>query len=214
MTIERGATWGTPGRLPVDGLVVRTDAEARAVVESCRRAGQRLPTLGLLGGDLCRTLGGPGSETRLHSDDAMTFPIDVGAALLDGRLHWFVSHLIARRSWWRGRLVAVMNAQWLGGVGSRTEVPSRRRPLRHQRRQTSAGGPTASPPPAAARYSRAAPRHRHHASGCVAGGPGPATRHLARRREGDAGLRGVGSRRTGRLESCRLARRHSTSLRP
>jgi hypothetical protein len=114
MTIERGATWGTPGRLPVDGLVVRSDAEARAVVESSRRAGQRLPTLGLLGGDLCRTLGGPGSETRLHSDDAMTFSIDVGAALLDGRLHWFVAHLVARRSWWRGRLVAVMNAQWLG----------------------------------------------------------------------------------------------------
>ncbi len=114
MTIERGAPWGTPGRLPANGVVVHSDAEARAVVESCRRAGQPLPTLGLLGGDLCRTLGGPGDEARMRSDDAMTFQIDVGAALVDGRTHWFVAHLIARRSWWRGRLVAVMNAQWLG----------------------------------------------------------------------------------------------------
>jgi diacylglycerol kinase family enzyme len=44
----------------------------------------------------------------------MRLPVDVGAALVDGRLHWFVSHLVARRSWWRGRVVAVMSAQWLG----------------------------------------------------------------------------------------------------
>ncbi len=34
--------------------------------------------------------------------------------LVDGRLHWFVAHLVARRSWWRGRVVAAMNAQHLG----------------------------------------------------------------------------------------------------
>jgi diacylglycerol kinase family enzyme len=44
----------------------------------------------------------------------MTFPIDLGAVLVDGTIHWFVAHLIARRSWWRGRVVAAMNAQWLG----------------------------------------------------------------------------------------------------
>jgi diacylglycerol kinase family enzyme len=48
------------------------------------------------------------------SDQAMTFPIDLGAALLDGTLHWFVAHCIARHRWWWGRAVAVMNAQWLG----------------------------------------------------------------------------------------------------
>jgi diacylglycerol kinase family enzyme len=34
--------------------------------------------------------------------------------LLDGRQHWFVAHLVARRSWWRGRIFAAMNAQFLG----------------------------------------------------------------------------------------------------
>jgi hypothetical protein len=113
MTIERGASWGAPGKLPGDGIVVRSDAEARAVVESCLRSGDPVPTLGLLGGDLCRTLGGPGDEARLRSDDAVTFAVDVGAVLIDGRLHWFVAHLVARRSWWHGRVVAVMNAEWL-----------------------------------------------------------------------------------------------------
>ena len=37
-----------------------------------------------------------------------------GSVLIDGRQHWFVSHLVARRSWWRGRVLAVMNAQWMG----------------------------------------------------------------------------------------------------
>lgn len=114
MTIERGAAWGTRGRLPVDGVVVHSDAEARAVVEAHRRDDRSPPTIGLAGGDLCRTLGGRGDEQRLRSNDAVTFAVDVGAVLLDGRLHWFVAHLVARRSWWRGRSVAVMNAQWLG----------------------------------------------------------------------------------------------------
>ena len=34
--------------------------------------------------------------------------------LIDGRQHWFVAHLVARRSWWRGRIVAGMNAEFVG----------------------------------------------------------------------------------------------------
>lgn len=116
MTVRRGEAWGAPGALPDDGIVVHADAEARAVVTEARRAGRPLPVLGLAGGDLCRTLGGTGNEARLRSPDAVTFPCDLGAVLVDGTLHWFVAHLIARRSWWRGRAVAVMNAQWLGGL--------------------------------------------------------------------------------------------------
>jgi diacylglycerol kinase family enzyme len=50
----------------------------------------------------------------MRGDEAMTLPMDLGSVLLDGRQHWFVAHLVARRSWWRGRVVAVMNAQWIG----------------------------------------------------------------------------------------------------
>ena len=113
MTIEKGQSWGTPGPLPPDAVIVRSDAEARAVAERARRAGQPVPALGLLGGDLCRTVGGAGDEARLRSDEAVQLPVDLGAALIDGRLHWFVAHLVARKRWWRGRVYAAMNAEYL-----------------------------------------------------------------------------------------------------
>ncbi len=114
MPIRRGEEWGRAAPLPAEGVVVRSDAEARAVVTAARRAGRPVPPLGLLGGDLCRTLGGSGDEARLWSADALTARADLGAVLLDGRLHWFVAHLVARHSWWRGRVVAAMSAQFLG----------------------------------------------------------------------------------------------------
>lgn len=114
MTIRKGEAWGQPGPLPRHGVVVRSDREARQIVTAARRAGEPIPPLGLLGGDLCRTLGGTGDEHRLHSDQAVQLPVDLGAVLVDGRLHWFVAHLVARRSWWFGRVVVAMNAQYLG----------------------------------------------------------------------------------------------------
>jgi hypothetical protein len=114
VTVRKGEPWGERGALPSDGVVVRSDAEARAVVEAARRAGAPVPPLGLLAGDLCRTLGGRGDEARLRSAEATRATVDLGSVLLDGRTHWFLAHLVARRSWWRGRVVAVMGAQWLG----------------------------------------------------------------------------------------------------
>ena len=114
MTIRKGEPWGVPGPLPDDGVVVRSDSEAGRIVAWARRSNAPVPTLGLLGGDLCATLGGDGTETRLHSSEAMTLPVDLGSVLIDGRLHWFVAHLVARHSWWHGRVVAAMNAQYLG----------------------------------------------------------------------------------------------------
>src|SRR5947209_4623873 len=114
MTIEKGQAWGRPGALPADAVVVRSDAEARGVVEQARRAAEPIPVLGLLGGDLCRTVGGAGDEARLRSDDAVQLPVDLGAVLIDGRLHWFVAHLVARKRWWRGRVYVAMNAEYIG----------------------------------------------------------------------------------------------------
>lgn len=113
MTIEKGSPYGAPGALPEGGVVVRSDESAREVAEAARRAGEPIPPLGLLGGDLWRTLGGHpgGGEDRLRSAEAVTFPVDLGAVLIDGRLHWFVAHLVARNQWWTRAFVA-MNAQW------------------------------------------------------------------------------------------------------
>ena len=114
MTIEKGKPWGRLGPLPPDGVLVRSDAEAGALVDRARHDRRELATIGLLGGDLCRTVGGRGDEERLRSGEAMTLPVDLGTVLVDGRLHHFVAHLVLRRSWWRGPIVAVMNAEWLG----------------------------------------------------------------------------------------------------
>ncbi len=114
MTIEKGRSWGEPGALPADGVMVRSDAEARVVVEAARRSNRPVPALGLLGGDLCRTVGGQGDEARMRSAEAMRLPVDLASVLIDGRLHWFVAHLVVRRSWWWGEVFVAMNAEWLG----------------------------------------------------------------------------------------------------
>ena len=114
MTIRKGDTWGSPGPLPAGGVVVNSDVAARSVVTVARRAGEQVPVLGLTGGDLARTCGATGEEGRLRSDEAQQLPVDLGEVLVDGALHFFVAHLVARRSWWRGRVVAAMNAQYLG----------------------------------------------------------------------------------------------------
>jgi diacylglycerol kinase family enzyme len=114
VTIRKGEPWGEEGvALPDEGIIVGSDAEARAALEAARREGRPYPVLGLLGGDLARTLAAPGDARRLRSPGAVTFPIDLGQVLVDGRLHLFVAHLVARNRWWT-RTVVAMNAQWLG----------------------------------------------------------------------------------------------------
>lgn len=114
MTVRKGETWGGPGPLPDDGVLVRSDLEARRVISDARRANRPVPVLGLLAGDLARTCGATGDEARLRSPDAQRLPVDLGEVLVDGSLHFFVAHLVARRSWWRGPVVAAMNAEYLG----------------------------------------------------------------------------------------------------
>jgi hypothetical protein len=96
-------------------VIVHSDGEARAVLEEARLDRRDFPTVALLGGDLCRTLGGTGDEARLRGDAVTLATVDVGEVLLDGRVRFFVAHAVVRgRSWWRGPIAAVMNAQYLG----------------------------------------------------------------------------------------------------
>ena len=113
MPIAKGQPWGSPGELPADAVLVRSDAEARGVLEDARHRRRPFPPLGLLGGDLCRTLGGGGGEDRLRAGEGVRFAVDLGEVLIDGHLHLFVAHLVARNRLWTRAFVA-MNAQWLG----------------------------------------------------------------------------------------------------
>lgn len=107
MTISKGSPYGEPGvTLPDDGVRCASDAEARRAVEAARRQGRPFPVLGLVSGDLVRTLGGTGALN-------VAFDVDLGQVLVDGRLHLFVASCVVRNRSWR-RTVAVGNAQWFG----------------------------------------------------------------------------------------------------
>lgn len=119
MPIRKGEAWGETGPAP-DGMVtVHSDAELNALVTRCRRAGEPLPPVGLLGGDLMRCVGGSGDPTRFAGDVAL-LPVDVVRVDTPDATGWFVAHLLARRAWWRGELTAVMNGQYLSTRGGAT----------------------------------------------------------------------------------------------
>jgi hypothetical protein len=112
--LERGRDWGRTAPLPPEARWANTDAEAAAIVTDARRRDQMPPPLVLTGGDISRTLGGTGDRPRLERGEGTNVTLDVGVALVDGRLEWFVAHLVARRSWWRGRVLAVCNSAFIG----------------------------------------------------------------------------------------------------
>jgi YegS C-terminal NAD kinase beta sandwich-like domain len=101
VVIEKGKDWGNPGVLPPSAPTVATNRALRALV----RSGER--TVGVTGGDLCRTLGGSGSLS-------MTFPVDLCHLRAEGVDEIFVAHCVARRNWWFDPIVAIMNAQFIG----------------------------------------------------------------------------------------------------
>jgi YegS C-terminal NAD kinase beta sandwich-like domain len=113
MPISKGEPWGTVGEAPVGVQMVRSNLELWTLVNDHRSAGTPLPVVGLLGGDLMRAVGGTGDEARFTGDVAM-LPVDLVRAESEGIAAWFVAHLVARRSWWSGPLVAVMNAEHHG----------------------------------------------------------------------------------------------------
>ncbi|MBC8364473.1 MAG: hypothetical protein H8E59_05695 [Actinobacteria bacterium] len=113
MSIERGRDWGSRGPLPEDGVVVASNADLLDLVTRHRRAGSQIPPVALTGGDLWRTLGGAKGVERWRGELGQRLRVDLGTALLDGRLHWFCSHLVARRSWLRGRTWVAANAAHL-----------------------------------------------------------------------------------------------------
>lgn len=113
MTIKKGSDYGVVSPLPEDAPVASTDAQLRDAVLALR-AGNCMPvTIGLIGGDLCKTLGGSGAIDRLYGSEALTVPVDLVIASIDGVEFPFVSHLIVGKPF-RSGFLAVMNAQWLG----------------------------------------------------------------------------------------------------
>ncbi len=102
MTIRRGEDWGEAVAAPAGLVEVTTDADAAESVAAGR-------PVRLCGGDLWATLGAQTRDTTV-----VRFPVDLLHVEADGRSLTAVAHVVARTSWWRGPLLAVMNADHLG----------------------------------------------------------------------------------------------------
>jgi hypothetical protein len=115
MTIRKGSSYGIQRSGGSNLPEASTDAELADIIRLASVSGEQQPLIRLMGGDMFRTLGGQQSVAG-GTPDGLAFPIDVAYAMLNGEEHLFVSHLVARRRWWSGRFVAVMNAEWLGDL--------------------------------------------------------------------------------------------------
>ena len=121
MTIRKGEAWGSVGPMPDGAVIVRSDRELHRLVHEARSAGRPLPAVALLGGSLMRAVGGTGDERRLAGEVAI-LPVDlVRVELLASNswsnswsTSWSAAHVVARRGWWRGPIVAGMNAEFVG----------------------------------------------------------------------------------------------------
>lgn len=112
MTIEKGQPWGGVVAAPVDLRCVGDDASATAALGD----GTGRP-VALAGGDLHRTVGG---RDPVGVDQLLELPIDLLRVALDDDeprracAHVLIQSLRRRGGWWRGPVVMVMNAEFVG----------------------------------------------------------------------------------------------------
>jgi YegS C-terminal NAD kinase beta sandwich-like domain len=115
MTIRRGEEWGVGGTVPTPLPVFADDAALFRFLNDAERDRRVVPVVALTGGDLWRTLGGSiDRPPPAPGEQGLLLPVDLGTVLTDDTDVFFAAHLVARKSWWRGEVVAVMNAQFLG----------------------------------------------------------------------------------------------------
>lgn len=105
MTIKPGEEWGRALRQPVQPELIADDA----TLATCVSVGGPGPWA-VGGGDLHRATGAPRQPERGHvvGVDAMVVTLD------DGREVVAVAHVVARRSWWHGPIVAICNVDFVG----------------------------------------------------------------------------------------------------
>ena len=218
VTVEKGAGLGRARAAARRrrGRRAPTPRPAR-VVEAARRAGEPVPPLGPARRRPVPHPRRPGRRGAAAVAEATTVPRRPRRRCsIDGRQHWFVAHLVARRSWWRGRVVAAMNAQWLGAW----DVAPRAHPddglLDLLDGDLSLGDRLEGPAPPADRHPRAPPRHRRAPGRGRAARPRPPPLDVwldgERRRRGRATLVGPGRARRRSPSSCeRHARRRGTA---
>lgn len=120
MTIRRGADWGQSGSLSSDSYVADSDADAAQFLFTAARSGAELPEVGLVGGDLHRSLGAPQRDgSDLVHGRGTRYPVDVIEVVLDGEgslstTIWALNSVVVGqgRRFWTGQWTIVMNGSF------------------------------------------------------------------------------------------------------
>jgi len=112
MTISKGTEWGSEVTRPDDLRVATDDAHLASLLTD----GSGTATA-VASGDLWRTVGARPLGDRMR---VFAFPVDLVSYRIDDEpAGTFVAHLLARRPLhrggvWRGEVLVVMNAEWIG----------------------------------------------------------------------------------------------------
>lgn len=112
MTISKGGDWGTTVPRPSDLRIASDDHDLARLLTD----GSSQPTA-VASGDVFRTVG---SRPLTDRAEVLELPIDLlRVSLDDGAPVDVVAHVLARRpwrlgGWWRGEVLAVMNAEFVG----------------------------------------------------------------------------------------------------
>lgn len=111
MTIRKGEDWGAGAVVPVGFAAVDDDAALLRLIN----AGTLPDVVAVHRGDLARTVSASTDPTRYRpGSHVIAAPIDLLEVTHDGGTLFAASHVVARRSWWRGEVVVVANAQFIG----------------------------------------------------------------------------------------------------
>jgi hypothetical protein len=117
VTIAKGTPWGREVERPTDLVIVDDDRAAVIALTDRSTLDAPSPHVALRGGDLARTLGASGPRDRQRLNE---LPIDLLEVRLDDAepvvacAHVVARSPLRRGSWWRGPILAVMNAEFLG----------------------------------------------------------------------------------------------------
>jgi hypothetical protein len=104
VTIRKGEQWGCPATRPTALRVATSDRELAEWVGDDRSG-----AYGVAAGDLHHAVGGGPPR-----EQSQRLPIDALVVTVAGSEYIAVAHVVARRSWWHGRIVAVVNAGYIG----------------------------------------------------------------------------------------------------
>jgi hypothetical protein len=114
VTISKGKGWGVQSPLPPEAPLANSDAELAGYLHQGVLSG--VPAIvGLVGGALWEVLGGATLSGRLKTNNAFTFPIDLGVLTTEHGELYFVNHVISYSRTWRSGF-AVLNGQVANGL--------------------------------------------------------------------------------------------------